>query len=643
MLDIDITQLNAQTILSDDVLTQVFDEQDAILQARYLLTLQEKAKALGVKMQFDNMVGAYKKAIREVKREQKAEVKRQQSSFDNYTQFDYPESFNELYCGNWIADHTGVRMFTMMGEMLACYHPILPVQRLINAETGREKVKIAFQKGAYWKDIIVDKGIIASANKIVSLADYGISVTSETSRALVKFLSDLENFNIDLIETKISTSKFGWIKDEFMPYGMNIEFDSESRFKDIFESVQEFGSCDKWFDMVRGLRKTGRFEINVYLAASFASVLLKPLNVLPFIVNLWGETGKGKTVALMVAASIWANPAENKYITDPVSTMVALEVRDNILNNLPMIIDDLSKTRDKYGDQFTDIIYMLCGGKGKDRSNKDLALNSATGWQNVVLTNIERPLATETMRGGAINRILDFEMGDGSIFENGNAVVKVISKNYGFAGRLFIDVIKDIGIDEITAMQQDYLAQIEALADEIGAKKEEKQIIPLSVLLTADRLATDYIFKDYIYLDLNEMIGFMKNQGDVSENERAYEFIMSEISINVNRFKPNAMGEYQGEVWGCIEKGMRNTHTEDIAIIIKNAFDKMCEKGNFSSKAFLSWAVKKDLIIQSAGKNTKNKRFGDSNPRCVWLKMRDDSDGFIDYADYDGQEKLPFN
>src|SRR5574344_1143848 len=564
MLDIDITQLNAQTILSDDVLTQVFDEQDAILQARYLLTLQEKAKALGVKMQFDNMVGAYKKAIREVKREQKAEVKRQQSSFDNYTQFDYPESFNELYCGNWIADHTGVRMFTMMGEMLACYHPILPVQRLINAETGREKVKIAFQKGAYWKDIIVDKGIIASANKIVSLADYGISVTSETSRALVKFLSDLENFNIDLIETKISTSKFGWIKDEFMPYGMNIEFDSESRFKDIFESVQEFGSCDKWFDMVRGLRKTGRFEINVYLAASFASVLLKPLNVLPFIVNLWGETGKGKTVALMVAASIWANPAENKYITDPVSTMVALEVRDNILNNLPMIIDDLSKTRDKYGDQFTDIIYMLCGGKGKDRSNKDLALNSATGWQNVVLTNIERPLATETMRGGAINRILDFEMGDGSIFENGNAVVKFISKNYGFAGRMFIDVIKDVGIDDITAMQQDYLAQIEALADQIGAKKEEKQIIPLSVLLTADRLATDYIFKDDIYLDLNEMIGFMKNQGEVSENERAYEFIMSEISININRFKPNVMGEYQGEVWGCIEKGMMNTHKEDI-------------------------------------------------------------------------------
>ena len=80
----------------------------------------------------------------------------------------------------------------MFGETLACYHPILPVQRLVNAETGKEKVKLAFKKGARWKEIIVDKGIIASNNKIVSLADYGVSVTSETSKALVRYLSDLE-------------------------------------------------------------------------------------------------------------------------------------------------------------------------------------------------------------------------------------------------------------------------------------------------------------------------------------------------------------------------------------------------------------------------------------------------------------------
>lgn len=632
----DITVLDAVSILSDDVLTEVFDEPDAIEQARLLLSLQEKAKGLGVKGKFDALVRAYKKVNREIARAENARP--QNNSFDNYTKFDYFEDGHEFYCGNWIADQEGVRTFTMFGEQLACYHPILITQRLMNAETGKEKVKIAFQKGFKWKEIVVDKGIIASSNKIVNLADYGVSVTSETSKSLVKFLSDLENFNIQELDTRISTSKFGWINGEFMPYGLDVEFDSESRFKDIFESVKPTGKYETWLNLMLKIRKSGRYEPQLYMAGSFASVLLKPLNVLPFILNLWGDTGKGKTVALMVATSIWANPGENKYITDPVSSQVALEVRNDILNNLPMVIDDLSKTKDKYGDTFTDLIYMLCGGKGKDRSNVNLGLNKSTTWQNVVLTNIERPLASETMRGGAINRILDFEMADGSIFRNGNHVVSVINKNYGFAGKLFIDAIEDIGFDSIREMQQEYLEKIIEKAKEKGQEKEEKQTIPLSVMLVADKIATDYIFKDGIYLDFDRCVETLKNKGDVSENQRAYEFIMSEISININKFVPDDEGNYKGECWGCIDGGY--------AIILVNAFNRICERGNFSNKGFLSWAAKNNLIVRdSAGKNTKNKRFGSSHPRCVWLKMEDGivitQDGFITFDE--DQMDLPFD
>lgn len=632
----DITVLDAVSILSDKVLTEVFEEPDAIEQARLLLSLQEKAKGLGVKGKFDALVRAYKKVNREIARAENARP--QNNSFDNYTKFDYFEDGHELYCGNWIADQEGVRTFTMFGEQLACYHPILIAQRLMNAETGKEKVKIAFQKGFKWKEIVVDKGMIASSNKIVNLADYGVSVTSETSKSLVKFLSDLENFNIQELDTRVSTSKFGWINGEFMPYGLDVEFDSESRFKDIFESVRPTGNYETWLNLMLKIRKSGRYEPQLYMAGSFASVLLKPLNVLPFILNLWGDTGKGKTVALMVATSIWANPGENKYITDPVSSQVALEVRNDILNNLPMVIDDLSKTKDKYGDTFTDLIYMLCGGKGKDRSNVNLGLNKSTTWQNVVLTNIERPLASETMRGGAINRILDFEMADGSIFRNGNHVVSVINKNYGFAGKLFIDAIEDIGFDLIREMQQEYLEKIIEKAKEKGQEKEEKQTIPLSVMLVADKIATDYIFKDGIYLDFDRCVETLKNKGDVSENQRAYEFIMSEISININKFVPDDEGNYKGECWGCIDGGY--------AIILVNAFNRICERGNFSNKGFLSWAAKNNLIVRdSAGKNTKNKRFGSSHPRCVWLKMEDGivitQDGFITFDEE--QMDLPFD
>lgn len=632
---IDIPSLSAESILSDAVLDEVFEENDIIQRSKILLALQDKAKLLGVKSKFDTMVRAYQKVERQIQKSTKPTKQIQQA--DNFTKFDYFDDGHELMCGAWTADQSGVRSFDFFGEHIACYHPILITKRLLNAETGTEKVRLAFCKGFKWKEITVDKETIANSNKIVSLSKYGILVTSDNARLLVRFLADLEYLNDHQIESVTSTSKFGWIGQDFMPYDAQIEFDAESRFKDIFESLQPKGDYQTWMNEILKIRKSGRYEPQLYIAGAFASILLKPLNVLPFILNLWGETGKGKTVALMVACSIWANPAENKYITDSSSTQVAIEVREDILNNLPMFMDDLSKVKDKLGDGFTDFIYLLCGGKGKDRSNVNLGMNKVNSWQNICMTNIERPLTNETMRAGAINRILDFEMDDGAIFRNGNHVVSVLSKNYGFAGKMFVDVVKGLDLGELRAMQEGFLQQINEFAKSQGVEKEEKQAIPLSLLLTADKLATDYIFQDGIYLDFERCVNTLKNKGDVSENERAYEYILSEISISINKFVPDDEGNYRGEMWGCIKDGY--------VVIISSAFDRIAEHGNFSRKGFLQWAVKKGLVdTDNKGNPTKSCRFGDIKPRCVWLKMPNDmvdENGFMQVAE-DLQEELPF-
>lgn len=635
----EISKLTADSILEDDILCEVFEQEDEIYKAKLLLTLTDRAKELGVKTKFETMVKAYKKERAKYDKANKPEIINP-NTLDRLTEF--IGKYDQMRCGNWIANDHGIRTYNMLGgEILACYHPILPIQRLINAETGKEKIKLAFKKGGRWKEIIVDKNMIVVPSQIVKLAEYGISVIggkSGNSDNLVRYLADIENMNIDCIDTQISTSKFGWIEDEFIPYSGNVIFDSESKFKEIYESVCEYGDIDQWMNLIKKIRRGNRMEPRIYMAGSFASVLLKPFNMLPFILNLWSETGKGKTVAIMIATSIWANPGESKYITDPYSKPTALEVRNDILNNLPLVIDDLSKMRDKYGEDFSDIIYMLCGGKGKDRSNINLGLNRSMTWCNVVLTNIERPLATETMKGGAINRILDFEMEDGSVFENGNAVVETINQNYGFAGRLFIDAIQEIGMDHVREIQQDFLRQINDKAKETGVEKEEKQTMPLSIMLTADKIATDYIFHDSIYLDFDRCFDTLKSKGEVSENERAYEFILSEVAVNMNKFKPDSFtGEYRNEIWGSIENGY--------VYILSNAFNRICERGNFSGKAFLSWAAKQGFIEGQNGKNTKPKRLNGSLSRCVCLRIPEenvDKDGFISLSEYD-QEQLPFN
>ncbi len=625
--------------MSDEVLCEVMEQQDEIFRARLLLTLTDRADELGVKVKFTKLVAAYKK-------EKQKYDKGQQSpgSLERTTEFD--SIYGEMRCGNWIANDNGIRTFGPFGgEILACYHPIIPVQRLINAETHREKIKLAYKKGDKWKDIIIDKGMIASANRIVGLADFGISVTSESAKNLVRYLSDIENYNMERIEVQVSTGKLGWIEKEFMPYGKGIIFDNETRFKDTYDSIHEQGSFDTWMAAAKKIRKSDRFEPKIYIAGSLASVLVEPLNALPFVLNLWGDAGKGKTVAIMLAASIWANPWGNDYITDPKSTMTALELRLDFLNNLPMLIDDMAQLKNKYDGDFSELVYMLCSGKGKDRANVTMGLNKATTWRNVILTNGEHSLVTETMQGGAINRIIDVRMEEGYIFENGNQVVETIKANYGFAGRMFIDVIGQIGIEQIKTIQQDFLKKIADRAKELEIEKEEKQSLPMSILLTADKIATDYIFEDGIYLDFNSCVDLLKNKGEVSENERAYEFILSEVAINMNKFKPDMMGEYRNEVWGSIEGGY--------LIIINNAFNKICERGNFSSKSFLAWAGQQSLIDTQSGKNTKTKRLNGAVSRCIYLKLPSDTDTnlnsqieipeeFMEVSE-DEQGELPFN
>lgn len=632
----EINSLTAETILEDDIFCEIFEQDDEIYKARLLLTLTDRAVELGVKTKFEKLVSAYKKAKAKYDKDNKQEVT-VPNNLERMTDFD--GKYEQMRCGNWIANGNGIRTFNPFGgEILACYHPILPIQRLINAETGKEKIKLVYKKGNKWKDIIIDKGVIASANKIVGLADYGVSITSENARNLVKYLSDIENMNIDLIGTQMSTSKLGWIEGEFMPYGANIIFDNETRFKDAYDSIHEFGTEDTWMSLVRKIRKSERFEPKIYLAGSLASALVEPLNALPFIVNLWGDTGKGKTVAIMLAASCWAYPGGSDYVTDPKTTVTALELRLDFLNNLPMLIDDMAQLKDKYSGDFSELVYMLCSGKGKDRANATLGLNKSTTWRNVILTNGEHSLVTETMQGGAVNRIIDVEMSEGYIFENGNSIVETIKQNYGFCGQRFIDAVNEIGIPRIKEMQQDFLNRIVDRAKELGVEKEEKQTLPMSILLTADKIATDYIFEDGEYLDFKTCVDILKNKGEVSENDRAYDYIMSEIAINMNKFKPDKYtGDYKGEIWGSIERGY--------VIILSNVFNRMCEKGNFSSKSFLSWADKQGLIQTDKGRNTKKKRLDGSSSWCVFLKIQDesiDSDGFMKVPE-DMQEELPFD
>ena len=297
--------LTAETILSDKILAEVFDQEDELYKSRLLLSLEDRAGELGVKKKFQEIVKAYKRVEREMRRKERE--KRSYPTFLNqWTNFEGP--YENMQCKDWIATEEGVCLrnpTTGFTDILACYHPILPIERLKNLETNKEQIRLAYKRNNRWEELIVPKTMITSANKIVSLSETGIAVTSENAKYLVRYLADVENMNEEHIKVQYSTSKLGWMKDGgFLPYSSDIIFDGSGQFRQIYDSIESHGDRNAWYEHMTALRKAKRTEVKFMMAASFSSVLIKPLGGLPYFVDLWGESEGGKSIALAVAASV---------------------------------------------------------------------------------------------------------------------------------------------------------------------------------------------------------------------------------------------------------------------------------------------------------------------------------------------------
>lgn len=613
-----IEEVTKSDLLSREFMQEVFDEEDEIERGVNIANLMDRARELKAYTEFKVLLDAFRKAERE------ALPEKTKGTLCQWTNFESDE-YDNMICGYWNATERGI--LKPNSDEYACYHPILPIERLKNIETGAEQIKLAYKRNGTWHEIVVPKSLIASASKIVALAEQGIAVTSENAKLLVKYLSDVENQNDNFIKIKRSTSKFGWLNKDFIPFDGDIIFDGDMKFKQVSESVATQGSYTTWLDHVRTVRARKRIESKFCLAASFASVLVAPLRGLPFFVDLWGGTEAGKSVALMLAASVWANPDANAFIGDYKSTETALEAKADMLNHLPMLLDDTSNQNRRLAENFESLVYVLCSGKGKTRSNKDIGINRESRWKNCIITNGEKPLTSYVNQGGAMNRILEISC-DGYIFEDPRLTASVAKSNYGYAGRDFIKILKEIGVEGIMEIQKSFLDELD------NDEKMQKQSLSLSIVLTADKIATDYIFKDGEYIDIEEAKQVLIDKNELSDNERCYRFILDRVVANRGRFDPR---NENIEQWGVIE--------DNYVLMISTALSRLCKEEGYSRLSFLKWANDKGLIQGNSGRYDFTKKINGICVKYVKIKILDDNEFLTDFIDASEEYKdnIPFN
>lgn len=578
--------------------------------------MRERLKAQAAKVGVRGFIGLWNAYLETINQQRGI-------SMDNATQFEGQEI--ELFSGQYVCDEYGVSMTDKYGyEQTICRHPIMPVERLVNIDSGEERLKLAYKKGRAWRTIIVEKSVIASSSSILQLASNGIMVNSENAKALSTYILEMEQLNYELIPEQKSVGRLGWVGQHgFSPFVDDLVFDGETNFKHIFNAVKPEGSRNAWLYAMQDLRKE-KSPGRLFLAASFASAILEPCGLLPFFLHAWGGTEVGKTVGLMIAASVWACPKLGDFVSTFNSTLVGQEMTATFLNSLPLCMDELQIQSSAGVRDFDRIIYQLTEGVGRTRGAKTGGLQKMNTWRNCIITNGEHPISNANSGGGAVNRVIEFEC-DEKVYSDLVGICAVIQSNYGFAGREFVEYLQTEGaFDRVNALQKEYYREL------LRSDSTDKQAASASAILAADHIATELIFKDGNNLTVADLEKIMTKKKEVNVNYRALEFVYELVERNPNRFKANEFGEYQGEVWGKSE--------ETCIYIIKSVFDREMGNGGFNSTAFLAWAKRNNVTYTDNGKRTKKARITGSATNCVCIRKNlNDFDAIM----YEETEMLP--
>ena len=524
---------------------------------------------------------------------------------DNAT--DFTNQPIELNAGDWEASDTGIYRKNGFNNEMACPHPIMPIERLVNIDTGEEKLKLAFRKGTIWRKTIVDKAVLANSNKVTELSRIGVAVTSQNARTFVEYISDLENLNYDTIPERKSIGRFGYIPGEgFSPFVEGLIFDGDANFSAMFQTVRTHGSEQRWLEIASEVR-TMSTTAKIILAASFASVLLEPLNCLPFFVHLWGvDSGTGKTVALMVAASVWGDPAVGAYVKTFDGTVVGMEKTAAFLNNLPLCLDELQLAKDLKGRTNFDV-YKLAQGVGRTRGNRSGGVDLTPTWRNCILTTGESPLTGQASGAGAVNRVIDIECRSAqAVVKDGMRISAAVKRNFGFAGRKFVDQLYQPGVVE--AVTERYRALFRDLSER---DTTEKQAMAAAAVILADELVCEWIFEGSQQpLTIGQISEFLASKAAVSAGDRGYKYLCDWVTQNSNKLCARSETV---EVLGALD--------DNRAYIIRSVFERILQEAGYSTAAMVSY-LRQEKLIECRGKhNTKGKRINGIPTECFCLVL----------------------
>lgn len=544
----------------------------------------------------------------------------------------------ELFCGPFEADDDGIRLKNQFGQAdIVSFQPICPTSRIVDVETGMMQVRLWVRMNGVNKSFLLSPSQLLDSRKLIALSDYGIDVSQATAPHLSSYLRYviMDPRNAEMLPEEKGISHCGYImgnSTEFAPFTGNYTCTGKDGELDVFECLKNpIGKSKRQFELFEHVRKCKQFSpiVRIAIAASFASVLLRPLNHMGFFVHLCGKENTAKSAAVWLAASIWADPKKTApYVRSFDGTINGTEGFAHFLQSLPVCLDETTTNRDQV--KFDTFVYKMLQGMDKTRGTKDGSFRKHKSWACTFLSTGENPIQNENSNGGSMVRVLSLSTGSKPLFgDYAPTIYREVSQHAGWIGRKFVErVLCPEHLEEADDLLKQFIAEFKALG------YEGKQADAAAVCLAADTLASQYVFEDSddsLRLKVDDFLPYIITPAESDVGMRTAQWLKEFVFVNKERFIDMAGFRPIGECWGKFMPG-------GYVAIIRSVLSKQMEKAGLATgaKRFAEWADENGLLQRSKSDSSyfKSVDFKGSTQRSLVIN--------IDAIDPVPEDELPF-
>lgn len=290
--------------------------------------------------------------------------------------------------------------------------PLHVVAKTVNSEDGSIGRLLRFERNGKPFEWFMPMELLAGSAEEVLRVLYGngLEIVHQHRRQIAPYLAD--HHTPDRVIA--ITTKPGWHESGVFVLPSQVIGSGEVRFQCSGRGVNVFtskGTLDGWRKEV-GTYCLGNPVLILSVCTALAGPLLAKVGVQGGGVHLVGDSSSGKSLAQLLAASVWGNPATFAASWDVSKGGVEIEAASR--NDTVLILDEIKRADPK---RVQEMAYAIANGMGKSTMTREREGRAKLTWRVLALSSGERSLSDHAAisghgtHAGAELRLVDVNAG----------------------------------------------------------------------------------------------------------------------------------------------------------------------------------------------------------------------------------------